>query len=69
MFSVTTDAAADFTVYLQNGDNQNLSQIPEGVVYNDPYKNWLWYFENAVPNNRNVRMNYTVFYNPGSTQN
>lgn len=67
MFDVTTEQSADFTVYAENGDDQAHPRIPAGVVYSSPGKQWLWYWDEAVPNNKNVRMNYVVFYSPGST--
>ena len=68
MFKVSTEQAADFTIYVENGDNQALNQIPLGVVYNSPNKNWLWYLDRTLENNKMIRMNYVIFYSPGSTE-
>ena len=67
MFGVTTEQSADFTVYAENGDDQAYPHLPLGVVYNPSGKQWLWWWDTAVPNNKSIRMNYVVFYSPGST--
>ena len=68
MFGVSTDQAADFTLYAANGDNNAFPYIPRGVVYNPPDQNWLFYNSNDIQNGKRFRLNYAVFYNPGSTE-
>lgn len=67
MFGVSTDQAPDFTVYAANGDNAALPYIPRGVVYNSSNQNWLFYNSDNIQNGERIRLNYVVFYNPGST--
>ena len=67
MFGVSTDQAADFTLYAANGDNAALPNIPRGVVYNSSNQNWLLYNSENIQNGKRFRLNYVIFYNPGST--
>lgn len=66
MFGVDTSQAADFTIYAMNGDNGALGYIPRGVVYNSSGANWLFYNSTNIQSGKKFRVNYAVFYNPGS---
>ena len=67
MFGVDTSQAADFTLYAMNGDAGAFGYIPRGVVYNPSGKNWLFYNSTDIQAGKKLRVNYAVFYNPGST--
>ena len=67
MFSVSTSQAADFTLYATNGDGGAFGYVPRGVVYNPSGKNWLFYNSSDIKAGKKLRVNYAVFYNPGST--
>lgn len=66
MFGVDTSQVADFTIYAMNGDNGAFGYIPRGVVYNSSGKNWLFYNSTNIQSGKKFRVNYAVFYNPGS---
>lgn len=67
MFGVSTNQAADFTVYAMNGDGGAFGYIPRGAVYNPSGKNWLFYNSSNIQAGKKLRVNYAVFYNPEST--
>ena len=64
MFGVTGTSSPNYVIYACNADDSALSQIDNGVVYTVSAKAWLIWFSSDIPQGRNVRINYSVTFNP-----
>lgn len=64
MFGVTGTSSPNYVIYACNADDSALSQIDNGVVYAVSAKAWLIWFSSDIPQGRNVRINYSVTFNP-----
>lgn len=64
MFGVTGTSSPNYVIYACNADDSTLSQIDNGVVYTVSAKAWLIWFSSDIPQGRNVRINYSVTFNP-----
>ena len=64
MFGVTGTNSPNYVIYACNADDSALSQIDNGVVYTVSVKAWLIWFSSDIPQGKNVRINYSVTFNP-----
>ena len=64
MFRVSNTGCANYVIYACNADDSALGQIDNGVAYTLGGKAWMLWFENNITSGKNVRINYSVIFNP-----
>lgn len=64
MFGVSNTNSPNYVVYACNADDSALGQIDNGVAYTLGSKAWILCFENNITSGKNVRINYSVIFNP-----
>ena len=64
MFKVSNTNSPNYVVYACNADDSALGQIDNGVAYTLGSKAWILWFENNITSGKNVRINYSVIFNP-----
>lgn len=64
MFGVSNTNSPSYVIYACNADDSALGQIDNGVAYTLGSKAWMLWFENNITSGKNVRINYSVIFNP-----
>lgn len=64
MFGVTGTSSGDYVIYACNADDSALGQIDSGIAYTTDAKAWMLWFESNITSGKNVRINYSVTFNP-----
>ena len=67
ILGVSFSLASDITIYAANGDDAALALSDISVVYISGQDYWCAFFTDTVPNGKNFRLNYAIFYSPGSS--
>lgn len=64
MFGVSNTNSPNYVVYACNADDSVLGQIDSGIAYTTDAKAWMLWFESNITSGKNVRINYSVTFNP-----
>ena len=64
MFRVSNTDSSNYVIYACNADDSALGQIDNGIVYTTDAKAWMLWFESNITSGKNVRINYSVTFNP-----
>lgn len=65
MFGVSNTNSTNYVIYACNADDSALGQIDNGIAYTTDIKAWMLWFESNITSGKNVRINYSVTFNPG----
>lgn len=64
MFGVSNTDSPNYVIYACNADDSALGQIDSGIAYTTDAKAWMLWFESNITSGKNVRINYSVIFNP-----
>lgn len=64
MFGVSNTDSSNYVIYACNADDSALGQIDNGIAYTTDAKAWMLWFESNITSGKNVRINYSVTFNP-----
>ena len=64
MFRVSNTDSSNYVIYACNADDSALGQIDNGIAYTTDAKAWMLWFESNITSGKNVRINYSVTFNP-----
>lgn len=64
MFRVSNTDSSKYVIYACNADDSALGQIDNGIAYTTDTKAWMLWFESNITSGKNVRINYSVTFNP-----
>lgn len=64
MFGVSNTDSPNYVIYACNADDSALGQIDNGIAYTTDAKAWMLWFESNITSGKNVRINYSVTFNP-----
>lgn len=64
MFRVSNTNSPNYVIYACNADDSALGQIDSGIAYTTDAKAWMLWFESNITSGKNVRINYSVTFNP-----
>lgn len=64
MFGVSNTDSSKYVIYACNADDSALGQIDNGIAYSTGAKAWMLWFESNITSGKNVRINYSVTFNP-----
>lgn len=64
MFGVSNTDSSNYVIYACNADDSALGQIDSGIAYTTDAKAWMLWFESNITSGKNVRINYSVIFNP-----
>ena len=64
MFGVSNTDSSNYVIYACNADDSALGQIDNGIAYTTDDKAWMLWFESNITSGKNVRINYSVTFNP-----
>ena len=64
MFRVSNTDSSNYVIYACNADDYALGQIDSGIAYTTDAKAWMLWFESNITSGKNVRINYSVTFNP-----
>ena len=64
MFGVSNTDSPNYVIYACNADDSALGQIDNGIAYTTNAKAWMLWFESNITSGKNVRINYSVTFNP-----
>ena len=64
MFGVSNTDSPNYVIYACNADDSALGQIDSGIAYTTDAKAWMLWFESNITSGKNVRINYSVTFNP-----
>ena len=64
MFRVSNTDSSNYVIYACNADDYALGQIDSGIAYTTDAKAWMLWFESNITSGKNVRINYSVIFNP-----
>ena len=64
MFRVSNTNSPNYVIYACNADDSALGQIDSGIAYTTDAKAWMLWFDSNITSGKNVRINYSVTFNP-----